>query len=120
MQGLVKLIMTTLYGVQIHKDINEFYTCKSKHWIQTESDDNVLEYWKLPNENYNVKIEKDDILNGDIKVKNTLPPDLGSFILSNSKRIMKNSIREINGFHNIIIFYGDADSLYMEKRIGMC
>ena len=31
MQGLVKLIMNSLYGVQIRKDINESYYCKSKN-----------------------------------------------------------------------------------------
>ena len=46
MQGLVKLLMNSLYGVQIRKDINEFYKCKSEHWMQTEYDDNVLDQWK--------------------------------------------------------------------------
>ena len=41
MQGFVKLIMNSSYGVQIRKDINEFYKCKSKDWMQTEYDDNV-------------------------------------------------------------------------------
>ena len=30
MQELVKLIMNSLYGVQIRKDINESYSCKSE------------------------------------------------------------------------------------------
>ena len=38
MQGLYKLILNSLYGVQIHKDINEFYKCKSQHWMETEYD----------------------------------------------------------------------------------
>ena len=41
---------------------------------------------------------------------------LGAFILSNSKRIMNNFIREINGFYNNSIYYGDTDSLYIEKK----
>ena len=48
-------------------------------------------------------------------MKNTLPCHLGAFILSNSKRIMNNFIREINGFYNNSIYYGDTDSLYIEK-----
>ena len=51
MQGLVKLIMNSLYGVQIRKDINESYYCKSENWMKTEFDENVLDYWKLPNGN---------------------------------------------------------------------
>ena len=45
-----------------------------------------------------VKLKKDDGLDHDIDVKNKLPAQLGAFILSNSKRIMINFIREINGF----------------------
>ena len=43
LQGLVKLIMNSLYGVQIRKDNNQFYKCKSEHWMQTEYDGNVLD-----------------------------------------------------------------------------
>ena len=60
MQGLVKLIMVSLYEVQIRKDINESYSCKSETWMKTEFDENVLDYWKLPNGNYIVKKKKDD------------------------------------------------------------
>ena len=43
MQGLVKLIMNSLYGVQIRKDINESYYCRSENWMKTEIDENVLD-----------------------------------------------------------------------------
>ena len=116
MQGLVKLFMNSLYGVQIRKDINESYSCKSETWMKTEFDENVLDYWKLPNGNYIVKMKRDDGLDDDCDIKNTLPAVLGAFILSNSKRIMNNFIREINGFYNNIIYYTDCDSLYIEKK----
>ena len=58
-QSLVELIMNSPCGVQIRKYIDEFYKCKSKNWMQTEYDDNVLDYWRLPNENYIVKLKKD-------------------------------------------------------------
>ena len=51
MQGLVKLIMNSLYGVQIRKDFDQSFECKSQHWMETEYDENVLDYWKLQNEN---------------------------------------------------------------------
>ena len=38
MQKLVKLIMVSLYGVQIRKDIDESYSCKSETWMKTEFD----------------------------------------------------------------------------------
>ena len=120
MQELVKLIMNSLYGIQIRRDINELYYCKSETWMKTEFDQNVLGYWKLPNGNYIVKMRKSDGLDHDCDVRNNLPAVLGAFILSNSKRIMNNSIRNINGFYNNSKYYGDTDSLYLEKNIGMC
>ena len=43
MQELVKLLMNSLYGIQIHKDIDQSYICKSQHWIEIEYDENVLD-----------------------------------------------------------------------------
>ena len=116
MQGLVKLIMNSLYGVQIRRDINESYLCKPETLMETELDENILNYWRLPNENYIVKIKKDDGLDDDCDIKNTLPAVLGAFILSNSKRILNSFIREKNGFFNNTIYYGETDSLYIEKK----
>ena len=110
-QKLVNLIMNSLYWVQIRRDINESYYCKSETWMKTELDENVLDYWKLPKGNYIVKMKKDDGLDDDCDIKDTLPAVLGAFILSNSKRIMNNFIREINGFHKNSIYYTDCDSL---------
>ena len=115
-QGLVILIMNSLFGVQIRKDINESYYCKSENWMKTEFVENVLDYWILPNGNHFVKMKKDDGLDDDCDIKNTLPAVLGAFILSNSKRIMNNFIREINGFYHNSIYYGDKDSLTIEKK----
>ena len=115
--SLVKLIMNTLYGIQIRKDIDQSYKCKSQHWMETEHDENVLDYWKLPNGNYIVKLKKDAGLESDNDVKTQyFPSHWGAFILSNSKRIMINFIREINGFYNNSIYYGDTDSLYIDKK----
>ena len=48
MQVLVRLLLKAMFGVQIPKDIIESYNCKSEHWMQTEYDDNVLDYGKIP------------------------------------------------------------------------
>ena len=72
MQGLVKLIINSLYGVQIRKDINDSYFCKTESWMKTEFDENVLGCWKLPNRNYIVKMKKDDGLDDDCDIKKTL------------------------------------------------
>ena len=94
MQGLVKLYMNSLYGVQTRRIINESYYCKSETWMKTKLDEDVLDYWKLPNGNYRVKMKKDEKLDDDNDFKNTLPAVSGAFILSKSIRIMNCFIRE--------------------------
>ena len=116
MQGLFILNVNSLYGFQIRKDFHESYCCKLESWMKTEFDENVLDYWKLPKENYTVKTKKYDDLDDDCNIKNTLPAHLGAFILSHIKRIMNNFLKEINGFHKNNIYYGDTDSLYIEKK----
>ena len=70
--------------------------------METEFDENLLEYWKLPNGTSIVKMKRDDAFDDDCDIKNTLPVVLGAFILRKSKRIMKIFIREINGFIKIV------------------
>ena len=79
--------------------------------MQTECDERVFDYWKLPNGNYIVKYEKDYCLDDDNDVKNTLPSHLGAFLSKNSKQITNNFIRETNVFHIHSKYYGDTDSL---------
>ena len=110
-QGLVELILNSLYGVQIRKDIMTFYKCRSVHWMRTEYDDNVIDYSKLPNGTYAVNFKKGKGLDGDNDAKNTLPSHLGAINLSNSKRFMNKVFRKINGFYMNSIYYGDTDSL---------
>ena len=88
--------------------------------MKTDYNEHVLDYWKLPDENYIGKMKKDDGLDDDCDNKNTLPVHLGAFILSNSKRSMKNFIRETDRFYNINIYYSVTDSLYIEKKILGC
>ena len=118
MHRLAKVIMNSLCGVQIRKDIDQYYKCKSQHGMETEYDEYVLDYCKLPNGNYIVKSKKDDGLEADNDVKNTLPSHLGAFISSNSKRNINNFFRETNGFYNTSIYYGDTDSLFIEKKFS--
>ena len=68
--------------------------------METKYDENVLDYSKLPNNSYIVKLGKDKGLDDDNNLKNTPPSQLGAFTLSNTKRIMNDSIRETNGFYN--------------------
>ena len=58
--------------------------------MKTGFDENILDFWKLPNGNYIVKMKKDDGLDDNCDIKNTLLAVLGAFILRNSKRNMNN------------------------------
>ena len=116
MQLLVKLLMNSLYGEQIRKDIEEKFTCKSEMWMQTEYDERGKDYWKISNINYIVKMIDDAGLEDEIKKINTMPLHLGAFVLSNSKRIMNNFIHAIDGFYTNDVYYTDTDSLYIGNK----
>ena len=116
MQLLVKLLMNSLYGENIRKDIEEKFACKSEYWMQTEYDERVKDYWKISGINYIVKMIDDKGLEDEVKKLNTMPLHLGAFVLSNSKRIMNNFIHAINGFYTNDVYYADTDSLHIEKK----
>ena len=116
MQLLVKLLMNSLYGENIRKDIEEKFIWKSEMWMQTEYDGQVKDYWKISVINYIVKMIDDAGLEDELKKFNTMPLHLGAFVLSNSKRIMINFIHAINGFYTNDVYYTDTDSLYIENR----
>ena len=60
----------------------------------------ILDYWRLPKGKFIVKFKKNDGLDDDYVMKNTLPSHLGAFILSNSKKIFNDFTRELHGFYN--------------------
>ena len=84
--------------------------------MSAEYDERVLDYWRLPNREYIVKLKQDDGLECEPDMNNTKPAHLGSFIFSNFKRIMKNFIREIDGFNTYNAYYTDTNSLYIDKK----
>ena len=116
LQEMVKLIMNSLYGQTIRKDIEEEFCCKTEHWMKTEFDERVKDYWKLANGNYTVKLALDEGIDKEIEEKNKMPSHLGAFILSNSKRIMNKFVTVIDGFKTNNVYYQDTDSLYIEKK----
>ena len=116
MQLLVKLLMNSLYGEQIRKDIEEKFLCKSQMWMESQYDERVKDYWKISGINYIVKMIDDEGLEDEIKKINTMPLHLGAFVLSNSKRIMNNFIHAINRFYTNDVYCTDTDSLYIENK----
>ena len=74
----------------MRKDIAENYSWKSEYWMSTEYDDWVLQYCRLPNKWYMVKMKQDEAGKSESDLKNTMPTHLGSFIVSDTKRVMNN------------------------------
>ena len=116
MQLLVKLLMNSLYGENIRKDIEEKFACKSEAWMMSEYDEQVKDYWKISSINYIVKMIDDAGLEDEVKKLNTMPLHLGAFVLSNSKRIINNFIQAINGLYTKDVYYTDCDSLHIENK----
>ena len=80
--------LNSLYGIKMCKDINDFHRSKSEHWMQSEYDKNMIDYWKLPDGIYITEMKKHDGLNHDgCDIKNILPAPLGAFILIDNKEL---------------------------------
>ena len=118
LQNLAKKIGLSVYGGNIRKDINEQYKCVTEKWMRENFDDRVKEWFPLKNNNFIVKLEDDGGVDDFDKAKsiNTMPSHFGSYILSHSKRLMNNFIRQMDGFYNNGIYYTDTDSLYIHKK----
>ena len=67
MQLLVKLLMNSLHGENIRKDIEEKFACKSEAWMMTEYDERVKGHWKTSGNNYIVKMIDDAGLEDEVK-----------------------------------------------------
>ena len=108
--------MNSLYGEQVRKDIEESFECNSEAWMMGEYDERVLDYRKIHFRNYIVKMRDDAGLEDEVKKVNTMPLQLGAFVLSNSKRLLKNFIHAIDGFYSNDVYYTDTNSLYIENK----
>ena len=85
-------------------------------WMMTEYDERVIDYEKINNGNYIVKLKGDEGLQDELKKVNTLPLQLAVFKLSNIKRIMNNFIHAIDSFYSNDVYYTDTDGLYIENK----
>ena len=118
LQNLAKGIGLSVYGDKIRKDINKDYRCVTETWMRESFDDRVKEWFPLKNDNLFVKLEEDEGVDDCDKAKpiNTMPFHFGSYILSHSKRLVHNVIKQICGFFNNSIYYTDNDSLFVHKK----
>ena len=81
MQLLVKLLMNSLYGEQIRKDFEESFACKSEAWMVSEHDERFTDYRRISHVKYIVKMIDDEGLEDEVERLNTMPPQLGAFVL---------------------------------------
>ena len=81
-------------------------------------DDRVKEWFPLKNGNSIAKIEDDLGIDDNDKAKsiNTMQSHYGTYILSKSKRLMNDVIKQLGGFNNNTIYYGDTDFLYIHMK----
>ena len=88
-QLLVKLLLNSLYGERIRKNMEENFAYISQDWMMSEFDEKVRDYWKIGFGEDIVKMTDDAGLEEEIKNLNTMPLHFGAFVLSNSKRRTK-------------------------------
>lgn len=108
--ALVKLLLNSLYGKMVQKDINTKTHLWNEQTLKKNYTDDI-KYEKIYSDKYYVE---EDI--GDSLPEILMPSHLGSFILSHSKRIMNDVILEIDGFKKPVIYYTDCDSIYVEEE----
>ena len=76
---LVKLIMNSLYGEQIRRDLEESYQCKYEMLMMTEYDERVLDHRKINYGNYIVRLRYDEGLQDEVKESQYYASSLGCF-----------------------------------------
>jgi DNA polymerase type B, organellar and viral len=116
MQNLVKLMLNSLYGKTIQKDINKEVHIWSEETLREKFDERIVDYSRLPCGKYIVELKEEEGVDVEEVKKGLNPSHLGIFILSYSKRIMNRFIKVIDGFYNPVIYYTDTDSLYIHKN----
>ena len=89
--------------------------------MKKEYDESVIEWFPLKNGNIMVKTkDKEGVDDEGISKKiNSQPCQLGSLIISHSKRLMNDVILALDGFKNNKIYYGDTDSIYIHTMMIM-
>ena len=116
-QNPAKKIGLSVYGDDIRKGLNKEYRCVTETWMRENFDDSVKECFPLKNGNLFVKLEEDGGFYDydEAKPINTMPFYFGSYILSHSKRLVHNVIKQKCVFFNINIYYTDNYSLFVHK-----
>ena len=82
--------------------------------MREKFNDRVKEWFPLKNCNLEVKLEEEESVDCYDKAKsvNTMPSHFGSYILSHSKGLINDVLKQIDGFYINTFHYTDTDSLY--------
>ena len=118
LQNLAKNVGLSVYGGNIRKNINEGYKWVTESWMTENFNDRVKEWFPLKNGNLILKLEDDEGVDDydQTKSMNTVPSHFGCNILSHSKRLMNDEIKQLDGFYRTGPYYTDTDSLYIHKK----
>ena len=118
LQNLAKKIGLSVYGGKIRKERNEEYERVTETWMRENSNDRVKERFLLKSGNLIVKIEDGESADVYDKAKwvQTLSSHFGSKILSNSKRLKNDVIKQKGASYKISVYYNDTDSPYRNKK----
>ena len=118
LQTLTKKVSNAVYGGCIRKHIEESYKGVTQSWMKNEYDESVIEGFPLKNGNIMVKIKDKEGVNdeGISKKFNSQSCHLGSFLLSQSKRLMNDVKLALDCFKNNKIYYGGTDSIYIHNN----
>ena len=117
MQGLVELFKHSLYGLHVRKDNSEFIKCKFQNCMETEYDDNALDYWRRLIRKYIVKLKKEDGLDCDIDIKNTKSSNLGVSFYQMVKQLWL-SVSEKSTVLPIIEYITETQTVYVARKIN--
>ena len=82
----------------------------------SEYDERMKECWKISGGNFIVEMIDVARLEYEVKMLNTMPLRMRAFVLGNSRLIINDFIRAINGFYTNDLYYKDTDSMYTENK----
>jgi hypothetical protein len=126
---LIKLLLNSLYGKTVQKDIVSSIHVWSTKTLQDNYDDLIMARWEIKpgmwlvqrkKETEAIDVTKNESRSGILnkeKKSSDVPHHLGSFILAHSRRIMNNFILAIDGFKTPNVAYSDTDSIYIKKSL---
>src|SRR5438093_9557145 len=119
--NLIKLLMNSLYGKTVQRDIKHQFNIWSEATLKENFDETIMDFQQIKSGMYVVQKKEDsglDCVKARKRGNKTrdVPTHLGAFILAHSRRIMNNFIIEIDGFKNLVVYYSDTDSIYVSLR----